>query len=71
MVKNQAYGLLRLVEESDSFECSFIGNLNDKLKTALVLLEEINEEEEISTASILTSVRTAKRALSQAVKRAQ
>ena len=69
-MRDQAYGLRKIVSERDGFERGFAGSLNDKLKMALVILEEIDEEEEISTISILTSVKTAKRALSQAVKRA-
>lgn len=68
-MRDQAYGLRRLVEEQDGFSVSLYGSLSDKMRFALAILEEIDEEE-IPTASILTSITTAKRALTQAVKKA-
>lgn len=68
-MRDQAYGLRRLVAVDECFSAGLCGSLADKLTMALAILKEIDEKEEIHTVSILTSVRTAKRALVQAVKR--
>lgn len=50
-------------------EVMFDGNVNEKLRTALEILDEIDEDEDVSTALVLTSLKTAKKALNQAIKR--
>lgn len=47
----------------------FDGNVNEKLRAALEILDEIDEEVDVSTAQLLASLKTAKRALGQAIRR--
>lgn len=66
---HQAKGLEELMRRQGGIEVMFDGNVNEKLRTALEILDEIDEEEDVSTALVLTSLKTAKRALNQAIKR--
>lgn len=66
---HQAKGLEELMRRQGGIEVMFDGNVNEKLRTALEILDEIDEEEDVSTAPVLTSLKTAKRALNQAIKR--
>ncbi len=65
---HQAKGLEELMRRQGGIEVMFDGNVNEKLRTALEILDEIDEEEDVSTALVLTSLKTAKRALDQAIK---
>jgi len=66
---HQAEGLEELMRRQGGIEVMFDGNVNEKLRAALEILDEIDEDEDVSTALVLTNLKTAKRALNQAVKR--
>ncbi|WP_044414708.1 hypothetical protein [Halarcobacter anaerophilus] len=66
---HQAKGLEELMRRQGGIEVMFDGNVNEKLRTALEILDEIDEDEDVSTALVLTSLKTAKKALNQAIKR--
>jgi hypothetical protein len=66
---HQAKGLEELMRRQGGIEVMFDGNVNEKLRTALEILDEIDEDEDVSTALVLTSLNTAKKALNQAIKR--
>jgi hypothetical protein len=68
-VHHQAKGLEELMRRQGGIEVMFDGNVNEKLRTALEILDEIDEDEDVSTALVLTSLKTAKKALNQAIKR--